>query len=470
MSPMRTLSSLFGSVPLFKSSSLVGLAALCGAFAFPDSEARAAEVQIGAELGHSVIDTKSSDRVYLRLSLKTLAAKERKDRAPINVAIVVDRSGSMSGDRLAAAKKGAHAALERLGSDDIVSLVSYNHEVDVLREAKKVGSERSKIESAIEQLSASGTTALFAGVKEGGEQVKAYRSDMQVNRVVLLSDGLANVGPSTPSELATLGRELAGKGITVSTIGLGLEYNEDLMQRLAAASDGNHVFVERPSDLAEIFDREFGDALSIAARDIIINIECKDGFKPKRVLGREADISGSRITLKLNQLQVDNERYVVVELEAPAGRTAGARDGEVASVDVDYLNLESGSRASAKANVNARFSDDAKEAEASVNKSVMSQVTEQVATENSERAVELRDKGDVTAAKKVLEENALYLNRQKDTLSAGVAAAPQSSISALGRLEEKNREAAENLEGENWEKTRKVMRQDQHKSKVQQAY
>jgi Ca-activated chloride channel family protein len=188
------------------------------------------------------------------------------------------------------------------------------------------------------------------------------------------------------------------------------------------------------------------------------------------VLGREADISGSRITLKLNQLQVDNERYVVVELEAPAGRTAGARDGEVASVDVDYLNLESGSRASAKANVNARFSDDAKEAEASVNKSVMSQVTEQVATENSERAVELRDKGDVTAAKKVLEENALYLNRQKDTLSAGVAAAPQSSISALGRLEEKNREAAENLEGENWEKTRKVMRQDQHKSKVQQAY
>jgi Ca-activated chloride channel family protein len=241
------------------------------------------------------------------------------------------------------------------------------------------------------------------------------------------------------------------------------------MQRLAAASDGNHVFVERPSDLAEIFDREFGDALSIAARDIIINIECKDGFKPKRVLGREADISGSRITLKLNQLQVDNERYVVVELEAPTSRTS-ASDGEVASVEVDYLNLESGARAAAKTDVKARFSDDAKEAEASVNKGVMSQVTEQVATENSERAVELRDKGDVRAAKKVLEDNAAYLNRQKGTLSSGAAAAPSSSISTLDKLEEKSREAAANIEGESWEKTRKVMRQDQHKSKVQQAY
>jgi Ca-activated chloride channel family protein len=383
------------------------------------------------------------------------------------VALVVDRSGSMSGDRLAAAKKGAQVALDRLGSDDVVSLVSYNHEVQVLRKAGKVGGERDEIERAVDRLSADGTTALYAGVAEGGEQVEKFRSDLKVNRVVLLSDGLANVGPSSPAELARLGRELAAKGITVSTIGLGLEYNEDLMQRLAAASDGNHVFVERPSDLAEIFDREFGDALSIAARDIIINIECKDGFKPKRVLGREADISGGRVTIKLNQLQADNERYVVVELEAPAG---GAGDGEVARVDVDYLNLDSGARASASTRVGARFTTDAKEAEDSINKSVMSQVTEQIATENSERAVELRDKGDVAAARKVLEDNAVYLNRLKGTLSAGAAPAPSASISTLDKLEEKSREAAANLEGESWDRTRKVMRQDQHKSKVQQAY
>ena len=131
--------------------------------------------------------------------------------------------------------------------------------------------------------------------------------------MILLSDGLANVGPSSPGDLAELGASWR-EGISVSTIGLGLDYNEDLMQRFAAASDGNHVFVERPCDLAEIFDREFGDALSVSARDITIIIECKAGFTPKRILGRDGTISGDKITLKLNQLQAANERYVVVEL------------------------------------------------------------------------------------------------------------------------------------------------------------
>ena len=146
-----------------------------------------------------------------------------------------------------------------------------------------------------------------------------------MNRVVLISDGLANVGPSSPAEVGELGRQLAGKGISVTTIGLGLDYNEDLMQRLAAASDGNHAFVESPRQLADIFDKEFGDALSIAAQDVTIIIECRAGFKPTRVLGREADISGSTIKLKLNQLQADNERYVVIEMETPVGSARSAK-------------------------------------------------------------------------------------------------------------------------------------------------
>lgn len=449
-------------------SSLFSMAALCGACLTPTAFAHAATVDLGAELGHAAVK-KGSDRVYLRLSLKTLAAQKDKNRTPINVALVVDRSGSMSGERIAAAKKGAKVALERLASDDIVSLVSYNHEVDVLAEAGRLGSGRDKLDRAIENLTASGTTALYAGVKEGGEQVKAHVSDLKVNRVVLLSDGLANVGPSTPADLAELGRKLAAKGISVSTIGLGLEYNEDLMQRLAASSDGNHVFVERPSDLAEIFDREFGDALSVAARDIIIQIECKAGFTPKRVLGRDAEISGDKITLKLNQLPADTERYVVVELDATAAN-ATTGEGEVAKVSVDYIDLASGARSQTESKVTARFTDNADEADASINKTVMSQVTEQIATENSEKAVELRDAGDIPAARKVLEDNALYLSRQKSALGMGSSAAPIASISNLDKLEAKSREAAENLEGESWDKTRKTMRSDQHKAKVQQAY
>lgn len=445
----------------------LGLSAFAGLLLAPLS-ASAAELQLQAELGQSVLSTKAAGHTYLRLSLKTLTGLKSEKRSPINVAIVIDRSGSMTGDRIAAAKEAAHVALDRLASDDIVSLVTYNHKVDIIQSAERLGSSREKLERAIDRLEVDGTTALYAGTEAGGDQVKKFLSDTKINRVVLISDGLANVGPSSPAELGELGRKLAGKGISVTTIGLGLEYNEDLMQRLAASSDGNHAFVESPRQLAGIFDKEFGDALSIAAQDVTIIIECREGFKPKRVLGREAEIDGSRIKMKLNQLQADNERYVVIEMETPSAAKVG--DADVADVKVDYIDLDTGSRAEKQASVRARVSDNDGEIEGSVNKGVLAQVTAQIATEQNEKAVELRDKGDIAGARELLKGNVDYIKKSREKYSTGAAAASTASVEALSELEKKNEDASNNLEGEQWNKTRKAMRSDQHKSKVQQTY
>jgi Ca-activated chloride channel family protein len=337
----------------------------------------------------------------------------------------------------------------------------------VLQRAERLTSHE-RLGSIIDGLQAGGTTALYAGVEQGGREVKEYLSDNKINRVILMSDGLANVGPSTPKELGELGRKLGSEGISVTTIGFGLEYNEDLMQRLAAASDGNHAFAEKPDDLLRIFNSEFGDALSVSAKDITITIECKLGFKPIRLLGREGTISGNRITLKINQLQADSERYVVAELEAPNDQRDGAAD--IADISVSYLDLDRNARAEADAKVEARFSKSESEAEASLNKAVMSQVSAQIATEENERAVELRDKGDIAGARKLLEDNAANIGRLKDLYASGAAPAPAASVKQLDELEKKNREAANNLDESNWERTRKSMRYDQHKSKVQQSY
>ncbi len=447
--------------------SIMRYAAMTIALAAPLMSARAGEVKIDAELGQSVIAAHKPGTVYLRLSLKGLAADTRARRTPINAAIVIDRSGSMQGQRIEAAQEGARVALKRLSADDKIALVAYNHNVDVLSPAAPLR-DAERLTAAIDKLEASGTTALYAGVEEGGRQVEEYLSGNGVNRVVLLSDGLANVGPSQPSDLAKLGRKLASKGISVSTIGLGLDYNEDLMQRLAAASDGNHAFVERPSDLAEIFDREFGDALAVSARDITIIIECKSGFTPKRILGRDGSIEGDKVTLKLNQLQASNERYVVIEMEGADAHGEGAAD--VADIRVTYTDLDSGKTANAEAKPTVRFSSNAKEIDDSLNKTVMSQVTEQIATENSEQAVELRDKGDIAGARKVLEDNALYLKQSRDTYSSGAAPAATASIKGLSDLEKQSVEAANNLDEEAWSRTRKMMRSEQHKAKVQQSY
>lgn len=455
MSTLRPLAALLGLAAAF---SWIPLGAT----------AHAAEVKVDAELGHTVLPTRKTGTVYLRLSLKSLAARTSDRRTSINAALVIDRSGSMRGSRISAAKEGARVALERLSSKDTVSIVAYNHEVDVLSPASPLRGSQDDLERAIRRLTASGRTALYDGVKEGGRQLEEFISDDNVNRVVLLSDGLANVGPSSPRELARLGRKLAARGISVSTIGLGLDYNEDLMQRLAASSDGNHVFVERPSDLAEIFDQEFGDALSVSARDITIIIECKAGFKPIRILGREGEIKDNRITLKLNQLQSDNERYVVVELEAPEGRSEG--DADIADVRLDYIDLDKGAPAHVKTSPRVRFSADAQEIEKGINKEVMSQVAAQIATEKSEKAVELRDKGDISGARQLLQENAGYIKKLTESYGSGPRAASTGTIDKLKELEEQNRVAADNLDEDNWSRTRKAMRADQHKAKVQQSY
>jgi len=421
------------------------------------SAARAESVNLKADLGQRVIGQDHEGSIYLRLSLHALAQERDTDRTPVNVAIVLDRSGSMKGSRMYAAKRAARLALRRLGSQDVVSVVAYNNKVHTIYPAARL-LNGSDLEDRIDSLNANGQTALYAGVKEGARQVREFFSSNRVNRVILLSDGLANVGPKSPGELARLGQSLGEEGIPVTTIGLGLQYNEDLMSRLALASDGNHAFAERPSDLDRVFDSEFGDVLSVAAQDITIRIDIHNHFRPVRVLGRSAKIEGNEIRLRLNQLYANQEKYLIVELKPQSN--VGTGSANIADLEVAYLDLKSNARQRLKASAQAEISVDAERVKASVNKSVMTQVATQIATERNEQAVTLRDKGDLTGARQMLQENAAYLKKK----------AREYSAPGLEAMERKNEVQARNLDEENWARTRKAMRHDQHRSKVQQSY
>ena len=102
----------------------------------------------------------------------------------------------------------------------------------------------------------------------------------------------------------------------MTTIGLGLGYNEDLMARLAQSSEGNHAFAEGAEDLARIFNLEFGDLFAVTAQDIQLEISCAPGVRPIRVLGREALVSGQKITARLGHLAGVQERFDVIWSEA----------------------------------------------------------------------------------------------------------------------------------------------------------
>lgn len=430
--------------------------------------AAGAPIDVEARLSQRVLEAGRSGKVYLQLRLGAKAIAHGERRTPVNVALVLDRSGSMSGARIAAAKEAARMAIDRLAGEDVLALVTYNHGVDVLQPAGRLTSH-SDVKARVGQLVAGGRTALFAGVEEGARQVRRHFSPHRVNRVILLSDGLANVGPSRPAELAELGRRLAADGISVTTIGLGLDYNEDLMQRLAAASDGNHAFVEKPEKLVDIFNAEFGDVLSVAAQDVIITIECKPGFVPRRVLGREAKVEGQRITLRLGQLYGGQHKSVTIEVDTPADK-ADATTADIASVSVDYLDLASKSRQNGRAEARGRWSASAAEAKASIDATVDAEVTTQIATERNEEALRLRDKGDMATAQRLLQQNAMMLGAKAKELATGVLPAPSAVLKLLEKSARHNAEAAEGLDGAKWDKTRKSMRYDQHRNKVQQSY
>ena len=239
-------------------------------------------------------------------------------------------------------------AIGRLRHDDIVSVVTYDTSINVVVPATKA-SDRERIYRAIRNIQSDGGTALFAGVSKGAHEVRTFLSKNRVNRVVLLSDGLANHGPSTPAELGELGRSLGQEGMAVTTIGLGLGYNEDLMTELAQRSDGNHMFAENGTDLARAFDSEFGDVLSVVAQEVTVRIHCAQGIRPVRLLGREGDIAGQRVTTNLNQIYSEQMKYVLLEVEVPAGRKNTAQ--EVATVEGSYANMATKTNDRLKSNV-----------------------------------------------------------------------------------------------------------------------
>ena len=208
-------------------------------------------VRLDLGMDQARYSTGQANKAYLKIGL-TGEDNRSAQRPDLNIALVLDRSGSMAGEKLEKAKEAAHFAVSMLKPRDIISLIIFDEEVQVLVGATRV-SDATRIDRAIDSIEEGGSTALFAGVSKGAVEVRRYLDRNHVNRVILLSDGQANVGPDSPEALGELGASLAKEGISVSTLGLGTDYNEDLMARLAATSDGNHAFIENPRDLARIF-------------------------------------------------------------------------------------------------------------------------------------------------------------------------------------------------------------------------
>jgi Ca-activated chloride channel homolog len=417
---------------------------------------QAETVTLTVETDRPYVPAGEKQAVYLRIGLAGCAEEFLKERRPVNVSLVIDKSGSMSGDKIEKAKDAAIMAIRRLQADDIASIVIYDDQAEVLVPATKMSRTEDSVKK-IRRIRADGSTALYDGIQNGAREVRKFLSKNHVNRIVLLSDGLANVGPSSTEELGRLGCNLADEGISVTTIGLGLGYNEDLMSQLAYRSDGGHYFAEEAEELAAIFDQEFDRAMSVVAQQVRLEIICGEEIRPVRVLGRQGSIKDRTVQVDLQNIYAGHEKYVLLEVEVPAGKKEKAR--ELACVRLNYQDMKMQAEIKKPGQAcEIRFTDSSQEVEKNLNARVTADVVEQIAIENNQRALALRDQGQTQQAKEALEQNTTYLNTNASRLKS----------EKLSSYAAENEEDADNLEGKNWTRQRKSMRESQTRRQTQQ--
>lgn len=346
-------------------------------------------------------------------------------RTPVNLAVVIDRSGSMSGTKIDNARRAAMKLVDMLGDDDRVSIVHYGTDVSSLGGLFATPENKVKLRRYIANIADEGGTNIGDGLVVGQRHIEKAKTDFRVNRLLLLSDGQPTVGITTPSGLTGVVRRIRDAGISVTSLGVGADFNEDLMQRLADVGGGSYGFISDASAMAAVFQRDLEQAGKMVARAATLTFTLPEGVRFVEVYGRPVSQVGNTVTITLPDFSARQVEKLVVHLSASPAVRSGSVD--VAKFELAYTDLLTEQAADSRLSLSAMLTEDTTLALRNRDKEAVVVATKARAAVNYKKAAEAIDRGDFSGAQQTLQQNAILFDDADALAGAGATAGERAT-------------------------------------------
>jgi Ca-activated chloride channel homolog len=280
-------------------------------------------MQVSYSLSSPVIPVSSPSTVDLLIGFTSEAAGATPSRRPLNLSLVIDRSGSMAGAPLQYAIEAAQRLVEQLTPEDYLSVVIYDDHAETILPHGPV-QDKPQIQALLRTIRAGGCTNLSGGWLMGCDHVQTQLSGDRLNRVLLLTDGQANVGVTDSPILTNTARDKASQGIITTTLGFGNYFNEDLLIGMASAAGGNFYFIQSPDDASDVFRIELESLMSVAAQNLSITLQPAAGVTLTQVLNSyRTQTHDNALQVNLGDVYTSEAKQMAVELAIAPQTTLG---------------------------------------------------------------------------------------------------------------------------------------------------
>ena len=350
---------------------------------------KAGPVHMKPEISNPYVEYNSDRNMLVNMKLWGDEIRPVK-RPPVNLILVIDESGSMNEKgKMTYAKKAAKNMINNLNSYDRVGIVAYSDYARIISPLQRL-KNKSRLKRKIDRIYPTNATNLSAGLIEGIRELKYEDDESRINKVILLSDGLANRGVTDIYSLSKIASRASSEGIYITTMGLGLHFDEDLMATVAEYGAGNYYFIESPNQIAYIFDKEFGKMASTIARDAVLEIDLDDDVELEELYGYKYDRRGDKILIKLGNYYSGQERNIKMSLKVPTDKQG---KNDLFSSKLKYTDIQSGRLNEIDKNVSYNVTRDSKKVVKNENKEVVADMESVKASKELDSATRAYEQG-----------------------------------------------------------------------------